>query len=201
METIMQNEFDIKLGKVSCVWAIKTQKLSDYSYNFKYETPHKKQFLFDYTYFGNQDCPHVLNEEVLRLVSDRVAKFSEVILLFRVNNRNKKGLNELVAQINALLNDKSAVVFLCNPLGDLISVFEEVYDLDVGQKREKGYGIDLKPYLVDFDKQSPLYLNIVKGLKYAEIAQILGISITGVKNKIQQEKTKIVESLWKEQYN
>lgn len=115
----MENEFDIGLGNITCIVSEKMQKLVDYRDNFKYETPHKKPFLFDFTYFGNQDCPHVLNNEALEIVKDKIEKFESVIILLKVNNRNKRGLDNLIESISKILNNKSAVLFLCNPFDGL----------------------------------------------------------------------------------
>lgn len=126
----MQHEFDIQLGKVNLVYAVKTQKLAEYRDEFKYENPYKKPFLFDFSYIGNEDCPHVLNNEIIELLKTKMATFGDVIMLFRINNRNKKGLKELIQTIEGILNNRSAVVFLSNTLQDIVSIFETSYNLD-----------------------------------------------------------------------
>jgi hypothetical protein len=191
----MTNEFDITLGEITCILAVKLQKLIDYRDNFKYETPHKKPFMFDFTYFGNQDCPHVLNNEALEIIKDKIDKFESVIILLRSNNRNKKGLDKLVESINQVLNNQSAVLFLCNPFDNLQSTFENIYDLDSGTPKVNRVTIDLKPYMADIEKDSPLYLNVMNGYSYSKIAEVLDMPLLTIKNKLYWQKKQLIKQV------
>lgn len=193
----MENEFDIKLGNITCIFSEKIQKLVDYRDNFKYETPHKKPFLFDFTYFGNQDCPHVLNNEALEIIKDKIEKFESVIILLKVNNRNKRGLDKLIENISKILNNKSAVLFLCNPFDGLQSLFKDIYNLDNEISNSSMEYSDLKPYMLGIDMKSPLYLKVMNDYSYTEIAKMLDMTVPSVKNKLYCQKRRLIHQIIK----
>ena len=192
----MQDEFDIQLGKVNLIYAVKTQKLAEYRNEFKYENPHKKPFFFDFSYIGNEDCPHVLNNEIMELLRAKRTTFGDVVMLFRINNRNKKGLKELIQSIENSLNKNSAVVFISNALQDIVNMFEISYNLDKYEKiiHEQ---VDILPYLETLPNktQNFLYLNLVKRHSYSKIAKTFDISTLVVKNTIIEIKKEAIKSI------